>query len=187
MNIVGKIISIAIVFVLFIDQKAHADRDTNDIDIVKIQKSLQNMGCYSGLVDGNIETFESRKAIKLMNEKVGNGKSPFLTKETRAILIELSAPYEIDNLLSSDNNNSSLKAKNIKIQTSLKILGFSNSISDGIMGSRTWARVVNYKKANGLNSKPSLTPQERIDLVNRAIEQNSDTIDKLKEGLKIKI
>lgn len=151
-------------------------------DGVKIQTTLQHMGYYSAEIDANLKSFASCKAISQMHKAFKRGQSPYLNEEEKTLLVKLAPFYAVDKYLAT--TNTSKIARNKQIQTSLRILGFSTSISDGIMGARSWARVIKYKKANGLDGKATLTTKERKELLAKARAKNRKEIEKLKEKLR---
>ena len=195
MRTIGKIFSIT-AFILLLSQQAIAQKKQAEAtgvfskspqvskDKAKIQTTLQHMGYYSGQIDANLKTFASCKAIKLMHEALDNGQSPYLKEEEAILLTKLAPLYRVDQHLAATNQ--STKERNKQIQTSLRILGFSTTISDGIMGPRSWARVAKYKKANGLDDKLKLTTKERKELIAKARVKNAQAIEKLKEQLRKK-
>lgn len=156
-------------------------------DEMKIQKALASLGFYRGKIDGEVNSFETRSAIKEMNiaYKIGNNAS--LKPEAKDALIFLGTLFEFDrNLISSGTDK---RSKGKKIQTALKIHGFYFSKIDGIVGSGTRNSIAHYKGAKGLSSGSSLDFEEEYQLVSSAKQMNDknieDTIGSLK-GLGVK-
>lgn len=156
-------------------------------DAMKIQKALSSLGFYHGNIDGEVNSFETRSAIKDMNIAYEISDNASLKPEAKDALTFLGTLFEFDRyLISSETDN---KSKGKKIQTALKIHGFYFDKIDGVVGSGTRSSIAQYKTAKGLTPGTSLDFEEEYQLVNSAKEINDknieDTIGSLK-GLGVK-
>jgi peptidoglycan hydrolase-like protein with peptidoglycan-binding domain len=154
---------------------------------MKIQKALASLGFYHGRIDGEVNSFETRSAIKDMNMAYEIGNSASLKPEARDALIFLGTLFEFDRYLISRGTDRRSKGK--KIQTALKIHGFYFSKIDGVVGRGTRNAIAQYKAAKGLSYGSSLDFEEEYQLVSSAKQMNDknieDTIGTLK-GLGVK-
>ncbi len=151
-------------------------------DGMKIQKSLTSLGFYRGKIDGEVNSFETRSAIKDMNIAYEIGNTASLKPEAKDALTFLGTLFEFDRyLISSDTDK---RSKGRKIQTALKIHGFYFTKIDGVVGGGTRNSIAQYKGAKGLSSGTSLDFEEEYQLVSSAKEMNDknieDTIGSLK-------
>ncbi len=156
-------------------------------DQIKIQKALASLGFYRGQIDGEVNSFETRSAIKDMNIAYEIGNTASLKPEAKDALIFLGTLFEFDrNLISSGTDK---RSKGKKIQTALKIHGFYFTKIDGVVGSGTRNSIAQYKSAKGLSYGSSLDFEEEYQLVSSAKQMNDknieDTIGSLK-GLGVK-
>jgi len=151
-------------------------------DEMKIQKALASLGFYRGQIDGEVNSFETRSAIKDMNIAYEIGNTASLKPEAKDALIFLGTLFEFDRYLISSGTDKRSKGK--KIQTALKIHGFYFSKIDGVVGSGTRKSIGEYKAAKGLSYGTSLDFEEEYQLVSSAKEINDrnieDTIGSLK-------
>ena len=163
------------------EQKISSDSDSVS-DEMKLQTSLLGLGYYHGVIDGEINNFETRKAIKAMNQAFGKGDILFLDDQAKKMLIYLADIYGFKQNLTS--NDTSEDSKNIKLQTALKVLGFYHGEIDGLVGSETRSSILQYKEANNMNKDDKLDVEEGHQLVSKAIDKNRQYIEEAKEGLK---
>ena len=156
-------------------------------DQIKIQKALASLGFYRGALDGEVNSFETRSAIKDMNVAYEISNNASLKPEAKDALIFLGTLFEFDRYLISSGTDKRSKGK--KIQTALKIHGFYFSKIDGVVGSGTRSSIAQYKAAKGLSSGSSLDFEEEYQLISSAKQINDknieDTIGSLK-GLGVK-
>lgn len=149
---------------------------------MKIQKALTSLGFYRGRIDGEINSFESRSAIKEMNIAYEIGNTASLKPEARDALIFLGTLFEFDRYLIARGTDNRTKGK--KLQTGLKIHGFYYAKIDGAVGPGTRKSIGEYKAAKGLSYGTSLDFEEEYQLVSSAKEINDrnieDTIGSLK-------
>lgn len=149
---------------------------------MKIQKALASLGFYRGNIDGEINSFETRSAIKEMNIAYEIGNTASLKPEARDALIFLGTLFEFDRYLIARGTDSRTKGK--KIQTALKIHGFYFAKIDGAVGPGTRQSIGEYKAAKGLSHGASLDFEEEYQLTSSAKEINDrsieDTIGSLK-------
>jgi len=142
---------------------------------MKIQKALTSLGFYRGRIDGEINSFETRTAIKNMNTAYEIGTSASLKPEARDALVFLGTLFEFDRYLISRGTDKRSKGK--KIQTALKIHGFYFSKIDGVVGSGTRQAIAQYKTAKGLSYGSSLDFEEEYQLVSSAKQMNDKNIE----------
>lgn len=148
----------------------------------KIQKSLASLGFYHGKIDGEVNSYETRSAIKAMNIAYEISNTASLTPKAKDALIYLGDLFIFDRVLISKDN--SKRAKGKKIQTALKIHGFYHTKIDGVVGSGTRAVIAEYKAAKGLSYGNKLDFEEEYQLISSAKRMNDknmeDTIASLK-------
>lgn len=151
-------------------------------DEMKIQQALASLGFYRGMIDGEVNSFETRLAIKDMNIAYEISDNASLKPESKDALLFLGTLFEFDRHLISRGTDKRSKGK--KIQTALKIHGFYFAKIDGVVGSGTRNSIAQYKSAKGLSSGTSLDFEEEYQLVSSAKEMNDknieDTIGSLK-------
>jgi len=161
-----------------------APKNTSEM---KIQKALTSLGFYHGKIDGEVNSYETRSAIKEMNIAYEISNSASLKPEAKDALIFLGTLFEFDRYLISRGTDKRSKGK--KIQTALKIHGYYFSKIDGVVGRGTRSAIAEYKAAKGLSHGASLDFEEEYQLVSSAKQMNDknieDTIGTLK-GLGVK-
>lgn len=141
----------------------------------KIQKSLTSLGFYHGKIDGQVNSFETRTAIKEMNKAYGIGNTASLTPEAKDTLIYMGDLFTFDRLLISSSNGT--KSKNKKIQTALKIHGFYHGEIDGALGRGSKSAIAQYQSANGMTPDGSLDFEEEYQLISSAKAKNDQNLD----------
>lgn len=151
-------------------------------DEKKIQKSLKSLGFYKGSIDGEINSYETRTAIKAMNAAYGLGNNAFLTPQVKDSLIYLGNLFVFDRALIAKGSDKKSKGK--KIQTALKVLDYYNSKIDGLVGSGTRRCIANYKSDNGIGSSGTLDFEEEYRLISYAQEKNHKNIDETIAAIK---
>ena len=149
---------------------------------MKIQKSLTSLGFYHGKIDGEVNSYETRSAIKSMNSAYEMGDTASLSPKAKDALIYLGDLFTFDRALISKDNSKRGKGK--KIQTALKIHGFYHSKIDGAVGSGTRGSIAEYKMAKGLSSGNRLDFEEEYQLVSSAKTMNDKNIDDTVASLK---
>ena len=118
-------------------------------DEMKIQKALSSLGFYRGAIDGEVNSFETRSAIKEMNKAYEISDNASLKTEAKDALIFLGTLFEFDRNLISSGTDKRTKGK--KIQTALKIHGFYFTKIDGLVGSGTRNSIAQYKANKALS------------------------------------
>ena len=151
-------------------------------DEMKIQKALASLGFYKGKIDGEINSYETRSAIKMMNKEYGLGNNAFLSPQVRDSLIYLGNLFKFDRALIASGTDK--KTKGMKLQTALKILGFYNSKIDGLVGSGTRKSIAAYKSANGMAANGTLDFEEEYRLITKAKELNEKNIEETIASIK---
>jgi peptidoglycan hydrolase-like protein with peptidoglycan-binding domain len=151
-------------------------------DEMKIQKALTSLGFYRGRIDGEVNSFETRSAIKEMNIAYEISNNASLKPEAKDALIFLGTLFEFDrNLISRATDK---RSKGSKIQTALKIQGFYFTKIDGVVGSGTRKSITEYKTAKGLSAGSLLDFEEEYQLISTAKEMNDKNIEDTIASLK---
>ncbi len=149
---------------------------------MKIQRSLKSLGFYRGQIDGEVNSYETRSAIKAMNMAYELGNTASLAPASRDALIYLGDLFMFDRILISKDNSQRAKAK--KIQAALKIHGFYHDKIDGAIGSGTRRNIAEYKRAKGLSGGTSFDFEEEYQLISSAKQMNDQNIDSTIASLK---
>jgi peptidoglycan hydrolase-like protein with peptidoglycan-binding domain len=137
--------------------------------------SLAALGFYSSKIDGNINSYESRSAIKKMNESYGLSSSSVLTPESKDQLIYLSHLYEIDKYLQASNKTRTARDK--KLQAALKVHDVYTGKIDGVVGNGTRMSIAKYRMKEGMVPETFLADSEKAELVDSAIRKNINNIE----------
>ncbi len=148
----------------------------------KIQKALSALGFYHGKIDGEVNSYETRTAIKKMNKAYGIGDTASLSPKARDALIYLGDLFAFDRALISKDNSKRGKGK--KIQTALKIHGFYHTKIDGAVGPGTRRAIAEYKAAKRLSYGDRLDFEEEYQLISSAKKLNDKNIDETIAALK---
>ena len=158
-------------------KKKHKKHATvpKDTPEMKIQRALASLGFYRGKIDGEINSYETRSAIKEMNRTYEISNNASLKPETRDALIYLGTLFEFDRNLIARGTDKRTRGK--KIQTALKIQGFYFSKIDGAVGPATRRAIAEYKAANGLSYGSSLDYEEEYQLISSAKQMNDKNIE----------
>ncbi len=149
---------------------------------MKIQKSLAALGFYHGKIDGAVNSYETRSAIKAMNNAYEIGDTASLSPRAKDALIYLGDLFDFDRALISKSNTKRAKGK--KIQTALKIHGFYHTKVDGAVGPGTRRSIAEYKAAKGLSYGNRLDFEEEYQLISSAKKINDKNIDDTVASLK---
>ncbi len=144
-------------------------------DEMKIQKALKGLGFYHGALDGEVNSFETRTAIKKMNNAYGIGNTASLKPEERDTLIYLGTLFAFDRNLIARGNDKITRGK--RIQTALKVLGFYHGKIDGSVGPMTRSSIAAYQQAYGLGASPQLDFEAEYQLISSAREANDKNIN----------
>lgn len=153
-----------------------------DTPEMKIQRALAGLGFYHGRIDGEINSFETRSAIKEMNKAYEIGNTASLKAEERDALIFLGTLFEFDRNLIARGSDKRTKGR--KLQTALKIHGFYFAKIDGAVGPATRKAIAEYKAANGLSYGNSLDYEEEYQLISSAKQMNDRNIEETIASLK---
>jgi len=144
-------------------------------DEKRIQKALSSLGFYRGKIDGEVNSFETRSAIKDMNIAYEISNSASLKPEAKDALIFLGTLFSFDRYLTASSNNKRTKSK--KIQVALKIHGYYHGKIDGAIGKGTRGSIAQYKGDNGMSYNGSLDFEEEYQLVSSAKAKNDKNIE----------
>lgn len=151
-------------------------------DEKRIQKALSSLGFYRGRIDGEVNSFETRSAIKDMNIAYEISNNTSLKPEAKDTLIFLGVLFHFDRYLIARNSDKRTKSK--KIQVALKIHGYYPGKIDGIIGQGTRGSIAQYKENNGMSYSGSLDFEEEYQLISSAKEKNDKNIEDAIESLK---
>jgi peptidoglycan hydrolase-like protein with peptidoglycan-binding domain len=144
-------------------------------DEMRTQMSLAALGFYGGKIDGNINSYESRSAIKKMNESYGLSSSSALTPESKDQLIYLSHLYEIYKYLQASDKTRTARDK--KLQAALKVHDVYTGKIDGVVGNGTRMSIAKYRMKEGMVPETFLTESEKAELIDSAIRKNINNIE----------
>jgi len=163
--------------------KKHVRKSTIRIsDEMKIQKALAGMGFYHGKIDGEVNSFETRTAIKELNTAYGIGNSAALKPEEKDTLIYLGTLFIFDRYLIARGSDNRTKGK--RIQTALKVLGFYHGKIDGAIGPGTRSAIAEYNSAKGYGTSAALDFESEYQLITQAREANDKNINDAINSLK---
>jgi len=168
-------------------QRKHrsAKRATSEVrmtDERRIQKALAGLGFYRGRIDGQVNSFETRSAIKDMNIAYGISDTSSLRPEVKDTLIFLGNLFIFDRHLISNNKGN--RAKNKKLQVALKIHGYYYGGIDGAIGRGTRGSIGQYKLDVGMSGGNALDFEEEYQLISSAKEKNDRNLDDSINSLK---
>ncbi|WP_456433256.1 peptidoglycan-binding protein [Nitratifractor sp.] len=163
-----------------VHHRRHVQR--TETDEMKIQRALKSLGFYRGPIDGQINSFETRTAIKELNRAYEIGDTAYMSPQERDALIYLGNLLEFDRNLIAQGTDRRTKVR--RIQTALKILGFYPGKIDGASGPGTRNAIAQYKSAYGLTPGYSLNYEEEYRLIDTAKKQNDKNIQETLASLK---
>ncbi len=144
-------------------------------DAMRVQKALTGLGFYRGKIDGSVNSFETRSAIKKMNIAYGISNSASLKPEAKDSLIFLGTLFDFDRQLIS--TQTAKRSKNRKIQVALKLHGYYHGNIDGAIGSGTRSSIAQYKNDNSMMHSGTLDFEEEYQLISSAKEKNDKNIE----------
>lgn len=159
-------------------RKASAKRVTRTArmtDERRIQKALAGLGFYHGNIDGQVNSFETRSAIKDMNIAYSISTTASMSPEERDNLVFLGTLFIFDRYLISNSNNA--RSKNKKIQVALKIHGYYHGGIDGAIGRGTRGSIGQYKMDNGMSGGNALNYEEEYQMISSAKQKNDKNLD----------
>lgn len=148
----------------------------------RIQKALAGLGFYHGRIDGQVNSFETRSAIKELNIAYGISNTSSLKPEVKDTLIFLGTLFIFDRQLIANNKGN--RAKNKKLQVALKIHGYYHGGIDGAIGRGTRGSIGQYKQDNGMSYGNALDFEEEYQLISSAKEKNDRNLDDSINSLK---
>ncbi len=108
----------------------------------KIQIALKSLGFYHGAIDGEVNAYETRSAIREMNRRYERGNSATLDPEARDTLVYLGDLLRLDRYLSAQGRDT--RTKNKRLQAALKIHGTYHGKIDGAVGPATRRAIAEY-------------------------------------------
>ncbi len=152
-------------------------------DPMKIQIALKNLGFYRASLDGKINSFVSRTAIKELNKAYNISDNAYLNPKERDILIYLGSLFDLDYHFTKLGSKSDKYSKISKIQIALKMLGFYNGKIDGTNGSNTKRAIKEYLSSKGIKAN-KLDYEQEYRLFDRAKRANDKNIQETIESLK---
>ncbi|WP_292661705.1 peptidoglycan-binding protein [Nitratifractor sp.] len=159
-------------------------RSTNPImtDEKRIQIALQSLGFYRGAIDGQINSYETRNAIRELNRQYGISEGAYLSPQERDALVYLGTLLDFDRKLNAPGTDRRTRTR--RIQTSLKVLGFYTGKLDGSNGPMTRRAIANYREANGLAPGTRLGYEDEYRLISTAKQANDRNIRETMNSLK---
>jgi len=143
----------------------------------KIQKALSALGFYHGAIDGQINAYETRSAIKAMNNAYERGNTATLDTQTKDTLTYLGDLFTLDRYLVSRGTDRRSKAK--KLQAALKIHGTYHGKIDGAVGRGTRTAIAAYTGGSS-----SLDFEQEYRLIESAKKKNDRNIEDAIASLK---
>jgi len=143
----------------------------------KIQTALKSLGFYHGMIDGEINSYESRSAVKAMNNAYERGSTASLDPKARDTLIYLGDLFTLDRYLSAQGNDARTKAK--RLQAALKIHGTYHGAIDGAVGPGTRRAISAYT-----GGPSTLDFEAEYQLIERARKTNDRNIQDAIASLK---
>jgi peptidoglycan hydrolase-like protein with peptidoglycan-binding domain len=150
---------------------------------MRVQKALASLGFYKGKIDGALNSYETRTAIRQMNQAYGISDNSYLNREARDQLIYLANLYDLDRQLHTIGNTK--KRKGTRLQAALKVHGVYPGKIDGVVGKGTRQAIREYKRQKGMVPTSTLNPEETYDLVSSAIAMNDRNIQGVIGTLKV--
>jgi peptidoglycan hydrolase-like protein with peptidoglycan-binding domain len=163
-------------------RKRRTPRAAVETDEMKIQRALKSLGYYRGPIDGQVNSFETRTAIKEFNRAYEIGDTAYMSPQERDALIYLGTLLQIDRALITQGNDSRSRTK--RVQAALKVLGFYTGKIDGSSGPMTRRAIAEYRRANGLAPSYRLGYEEEYRLVTTAKQSNDRNIEETLASLK---
>ncbi|MDM5270647.1 peptidoglycan-binding protein [Sulfurovum sp. zt1-1] len=160
-------------------QKYYAPQMTDE---KRIQRSLSSLGFYRGRIDGQVNSYETRAAIKEMNMAYEISNNASLKPEAKDTLIFLGTLFEFDRYLNAQSSDRD--TQNRKIQAALKLHGYYHGTIDGALGSGSRNAISQYKADNGMGYGGSLDFEQEYQLINSAKEKNDKNIEESIASLK---
>ena len=151
-------------------------------DEMKIQQALRSLGYYRGPIDGQINSFESRTAIKEFNRAYEISDTAYMSPQERDALVYLGTLLEFDRNLAAQGTDR--RSRTRRVQTALKILGFYTGKVDGSSGPMTRRAIAEYRRANGLPAGYNLGYEEEYRLIDTAKRSNDNNIQETIASLK---
>jgi len=159
-----------------------APKPVVESDEMKIQRALKSLGYYRGPIDGAINSFETRTAIKEFNRAYEIGDSAYMSPQERDALIYLGTLLKMDRALIAQGTDRRSKTK--RIQAALKVLGHYPGKVDGATGPMTRRAISSYRQASGLAPGTSLGYEDEYRLITTAKQANDRNIQETLASLK---
>lgn len=150
-------------------RKSYAKKAPVNSEGVKVQKALTNVGYYSGSLNGNLDSYDSKAAIMQYQARYGLVQTGVLMPDVKGILLHQGDIAEITSHLNNPGYDKRSKAK--RLQAALKSKGFYTSKIDGIAGKGTRNAVKLYQQSQGMIPTGALIPNDEDVLVQAALQQ----------------
>ena len=146
--------------------RSHRSRTISDEE--KWQTALKFLGYYHGKIDGDLFTPESFDAIKRFQEKREVIATGFLEDEYKSYLSYIYDVIAMKKTLDYQGKNRKKNRK--KIQAALSLEGVYTGRIDGVMGKKSKASILSYKRKMDMNTSegPSLSDEEKRTLIEDA-------------------
>jgi peptidoglycan hydrolase-like protein with peptidoglycan-binding domain len=150
-------------------RKSYAQKAPVNSEGVKVQKALTNVGYYSGPLNGNLDSYDSKSAIMQYQAQYGLVQTGILLPEVKGILLHQGDIAEITEHLNNPGYDKRSKAK--RLQAALKSQGLYTGKIDGIAGKGTRAAVKLYQQSQGMIPSGALIPSDEDALVETALQR----------------
>ena len=163
-------------------RRRRAPKPVVESDEMKIQRALKSLGYYRGPIDGQINSFETRTAIKEFNRAYEIGDTAYMSPQERDALIYLGTLLKMDRALISQGSDRRSRTK--RIQAALKVLGYYTGKVDGATGPMTRRAISSYRQATGMMPGTNLGYEEEYRLITSAKQANDRNIQETLASLK---
>jgi peptidoglycan hydrolase-like protein with peptidoglycan-binding domain len=165
-------------------KKHHRHKSTTITREMKIQESLVALGFYSGKIDGDLNSYETRAAFKKFNITYGIANDSSISPDVKDQLIYLYNLFILNKYLNAEGTTKRTKGR--RLQAALKVFGAYHSKIDGIIGNGTRKAIAVYRMNQGMIPGTSLSADEKYELISSAIERNNNDIREAVASLKRK-
>ena len=163
-------------------KKHHRHKSTTITREMKIQESLVALGFYSGKIDGDLNSYETRAAFKKFNITYGIANDSSISPDVKDQLIYLYNLFILNKYLNAEGTTKRTKGR--RLQAALKVFGAYHSKIDGIIGNGTRKAIAVYRMNQGMIPGTSLSAHEKYELISSAIERNNNDIREALASLK---
>ena len=149
--------------------KSYAQRTPVNSEGVQVQRALSNVGYYSGPLNGNLDSYDSKSAIMQYQARHGLLQTGILMPEVKGILLHQGDIAEITTHLANPGYDQRGKVK--RMQAALKAHGYYTQKIDGIAGKGTRNAIKLYQQSQGMIPSGALIPSDEDALVQSALQR----------------